>query len=92
MFIRAGTITMHVRVDGPVSAPPLVMLHSLGTTADVWEPQAQALAGPFRVIRPDLRGHGLTEVTPGPYKIQGMAADVLALMDALGVQHAHVAV
>lgn len=91
MFLRAGTLTMHVRIDGPTLAPPLVMLHSLGTTADVWEPQAMALAGPFRVIRPDLRGHGLSEVTPGPYTIAGMAADVLALMDALGVQQAHVA-
>ena len=91
MFLRAGSITMHVRIDGPEAAEPLVLLHSLGTSGAVWEAQAAALAGPFRVIRPDLRGHGLSGVTPGPYTIQGMAADVLAVLDALGVQQAHVA-
>ena len=91
MFLRAGSITMHVRIDGPEAAEPLVLLHSLGTSAAVWEAQAAALVGPFRVIRPDLRGHGLSGVTPGPYTIQGMAADVLAVLDALGVQQAHVA-
>lgn len=91
MFLRAGSITMHVRIDGPNAAPPLVLLHSLGTSCTVWDAQAAALAGPFRVIRPDLRGHGLSEVTAGPYTIQGMAADVMAVLVALGVQQAHVA-
>ena len=91
MFLRAHDITMHVRIDGPIAATPLVMLHSLGTTHAVWDAQAEALAGPFRIIRPDLRGHGLTEVPAGPYTIEQMAADVLAVLDALHVDHAHVA-
>ncbi len=91
MFQRAGDITMHVQVDGPDGAPALLLLHSLGTSLHVWDAQARALAGPFRVIRPDLRGHGLSEVTPGPYSIEGMARDVLALLDAMGVQQLHVA-
>ncbi|MGI4940248.1 MAG: 4-carboxymuconolactone decarboxylase, partial [Janthinobacterium lividum] len=64
--------------------------HSLGTSGHVWDAQAQALAGPFRVVRPDLRGHGLTAVTPGPYTIAGMAADVIAALDALGIGQAHI--
>ncbi len=91
MFLRAGPLTLHVRIDGPDAAPPLVLLHSLGTSATVWDAQADGLAGPFRVIRPDLRGHGLSEVPPGPYTIQGMAGDVLAVMDALDIKQAHVA-
>ena len=91
MFLTANNLTMHVQVDGPAQAPPLLLLHSLGTSLHVWGATARALAGPFRVIRPDLRGHGLTQVTPGPYSIAGMAADVLALLDAMGVGHLHVA-
>ena len=86
MFIAAGDRVTHVLIDGPVAAVPLVMLHSLGTTAAVWDAQAAALAGPFRVIRPDFRGHGLTPESPGPYALYDLAADVLAVMDALGIQ------
>ncbi len=90
MFVNANGLTMHVQVDGPAAAPVLVLIHSLGTSGHVWDAQAQALAGSFRVVRPDLRGHGLTAVTPGPYTIAGMAADVIAALDALGVGQAHI--
>jgi 3-oxoadipate enol-lactonase len=78
-------LTMHLRAEGPQDAPPLLMLHSLGTDGRVWQPQAEALAGRFRVLCPDLRGHGLTDVTPGPYTIEGMARDVLHALEALGI-------
>ena len=91
MFARVGDIVIHAQVDGPPGAPCLLLLHSLGTSLHVWDAQAAAMAGSFRVIRPDLRGHGLTSVTPGPYSIAGMARDALALLDALGVGMAHVA-
>ena len=89
MFIRAGELTTHVQLDGPAAAPPLVLLHSLGTSLHVWDQPAAALAGAYRVIRPDLRGHGLTEVPPGPYPIAQMAQDVLAALDGLGVERFH---
>jgi 3-oxoadipate enol-lactonase len=84
-------LAMHLRAEGPQDAPPLLMLHSLGTDGRVWQPQAEALAEHFRVLRPDLRGHGLSEVTPGPYTIEGMARDVIAALDALGVARLPVA-
>ena len=90
MFVNANGLTMHVQIDGPAAAPVLVLIHSLGTSLHVWDAQAHALAGPFRVVRPDLRGHGLTEVTPGPYTIAGLAADVIAALDALGIKQAHI--
>ena len=90
MFVNANGLTMHVQVDGPAAAPVLVLIHSLGTSGHVWDAQAHALAGPFRVVRPDLRGHGLTELTPGPYSMAGLAADVIAAMDALGIGTAHI--
>jgi 3-oxoadipate enol-lactonase len=91
MFVRAGGLVVHVRVAGPPEAPPLVMLHSLGTSLHVWDAQADTLAANYRVIRPDLRGHGLTGVPDGPYTLAAMAGDVLAVLDALGVAAAHVA-
>ncbi len=91
MFVRTGGLTVHVQVAGPRAAPPLLLLHSLGTSLHVWDAQAEALARDWRVIRPDMRGHGLTEVTPGPYTLHGLAGDALAVLDALGVERAHVA-
>lgn len=91
MFLRAGDLTVHVRIDGPPGAPPLLLLHSLGTSLEVWDAQAESLSRSFRVIRPDLRGHGLTEITPGPYSIEGLARDAIAVLDALDIPAAHVA-
>jgi 3-oxoadipate enol-lactonase/4-carboxymuconolactone decarboxylase len=91
MFIGVGDLNVHVQVDGPPGAPALLLLHSLGTSLHVWDDQARALANSFRVIRPDLRGHGLTTVTTGPYSIEGMAKDMLGVLNALGVEVAHVA-
>src|SRR5580692_11461110 len=90
MFLRTGELTVHVQVAGPEGAPPLLLLHSLGTSLHVWDAQAAALSPLFRVIRPDMRGHGLTTVTPGPYSLHGLAADALAVLDALGIARAHV--
>jgi 3-oxoadipate enol-lactonase/4-carboxymuconolactone decarboxylase len=86
MFIRANGTVFHVLIEGPPGGAPLVLLHSLGTNAHVWDPQAAELSRSFRVIRPDFRGHGLSDCTPGPYSLALLAADVAALLDALGVQ------
>ena len=64
MFVRVNDINVHVLAEGPAGAPPLVLLHSLGTNGHIWDAQAAVLAHSFRVIRPDLRGHGLTSCTP----------------------------
>jgi 3-oxoadipate enol-lactonase len=90
VFLRLDGLTVHVAVDGPADAPALVLLHSLGTDGRVWQPQAAALADRFRVIRPDLRGHGLSGTTPGPGRIAQLAEDIRAVLDALGIARAHV--
>lgn len=90
MFLRIAGLDIHALIDGPEGAPALVLLHSLGTNAHVWDGQVQALARQFRVIRPDLRGHGLTGCTPGPYSMAGFADDLAALLDALAVERAHI--
>jgi 3-oxoadipate enol-lactonase/4-carboxymuconolactone decarboxylase len=91
MIIDAGGLDVHVRIDGPPGATPLILLHSLGTSSHVWDAQVGALARGFRLIRPDMRGHGLSAVPPGPYAMAQLAGDVLGVMDALGIAAAHVA-
>ena len=91
MFIRANGLDIHVQLSGPPGAAPLLLLHSLGTSGQVWDAQAEALSNSFRVIRPDMRGHGLTTLVEGPGSIEQYARDALAVLDALGVETAHVA-
>src|SRR5690349_13982595 len=90
MFCEIGDISIHTQVEGAANAPPVLLLHSLGTNMHMWDPQAEALAKRFRVIRMDMRGHGLTEATSGPYSMTMLAKDALALLDGLGIAAAHV--
>lgn len=80
--------SFRVALDGDPGAPALVLSNSLGTTLEMWEPQVPALSQRYRVIRYDTRGHGGSPVTPGPYTFDDLGQDVLALLDALGVQKA----
>jgi len=94
MFLQLGDVVMHAQVDGPpggaVPAPPVLLLHSIGTSLHVFDPQVPALARHHRVVRMDLRGHGNSGVTEGPYSMALHAADACALLDALGLPAAHV--
>lgn len=90
-FALIKGLSVHYRVDGPAEAPPLLLIHSLGTSLEMWAPQAAALAAKFRVISYDLRGHGLSEATDGAYSLELLGADALGLLDHLGIERAHVA-
>ncbi len=79
------------RVDGPQDAPALLLSNSLGTTTAMWDPQVAALSERFRVVRYDHRGHGGSPVPPGPYSLDDLGADALALLDRLGIERAQVA-
>jgi 3-oxoadipate enol-lactonase len=78
-------------VDGPADAPVVVLSNSLGATRAMWDPQVPALAERFRVVTYDGRGHGGSPAPTGPYSIDDLVDDVLALLDRLGVDRAHVA-
>jgi 3-oxoadipate enol-lactonase len=82
------TCALHHEISGPADAPPLVLTGSLGTDLTMWDPQVQALAQRFRVIRCDVRGHGSSPVRDGPYAIADLGQDLLALLDHLGVRRA----
>ena len=81
-------IELFHRVDGPDGAPPLVLGNSLGCSLAMWEPQVPSLAGAFRVVRYDQRGHGRSPVPPGPYSLDDLGKDLLALLDELGIGRA----
>jgi 3-oxoadipate enol-lactonase len=79
---------IHHVLEGPDQAPVLMFASSLGTTHELWDAQAAALSGEFRVLRYDHRGHGGSDVPPGPYSIDDLAGDALALLDELGIERA----
>lgn len=84
-------VELHHVLDGPAGAPVLLLAGSLGSTLEMWEPQVEALAGEFRVVRYDHRGHGKSPVPAGPYSIADLGADVLRLLDRLDVPSAQLA-
>ena len=85
----SAPVAVHHHVDGPEGAPVLVLSGSLGSALEMWDPQMPAMARHFRVVRYDLRGHGRSPVPPGPYEIADLGADLIALLDRLGVARAH---
>ena len=78
----------HYVLEGPGDAPVLLLASSLGTTHAMWDDQAAALRDEYRVLRYDHRGHGESPVPPGPYSIEDLAGDALALLDELGIERA----
>jgi 3-oxoadipate enol-lactonase len=88
-FIDANGTRFNYRIDGPADAPVVALSNSLGTNLAMWDPQTATLSRKFRVLRYDMRGHGLTSVTPGPYTIAGLALDVVGLLDALKIERAN---
>ncbi len=73
---------------GKRGSPALVFTGSLGTDLTMWEPQAERLKPRFCTLRDDIRGHGRSPVPPGPYSIDDLGSDVLALLDRLGIERA----
>ena len=84
--VRARGIDVHVTEAG--DGPAVLLLHGFPELAHSWRHQLPALAAAgYRAIAPDLRGFGGTTVTedPADYAIDALSADVLALLDALGL-------
>ncbi len=67
------------------SGTPLLLLHGIGATGAIFEPVIPALSAHDQVIVPDLRGHGRSSCLPGPDSVERMAADVVELLDLLGI-------
>jgi 3-oxoadipate enol-lactonase len=85
------TVEVPHKVDGPDDAPVLVLSNSIGSTSAMWDPQMPALSERFRVVRYETRGHAGAPVPDGPYALDDLGGDVVALLDRLGVVRVHFA-
>ncbi|HXF79144.1 MAG TPA: 3-oxoadipate enol-lactonase, partial [Usitatibacter sp.] len=69
---------------------PVVLVHAIGCDHRMWDSLASDLASSrYRVLRVDVRGHGESPVPDGEYSLEGLADDVLALLDSLEIEKAH---
>lgn len=84
----SGPVELDYQIAGRPDGAGVVLSHSLGTTREIWEPQLAVLAAAQRVISYDHRGHGAAPVPDGPYAIEDLGADVLALLDRLEIVRA----
>jgi pimeloyl-ACP methyl ester carboxylesterase len=83
--VPVGRHRWHVAAGGDPDAPPVLLLHGWPQHWWSWRHQIPELAKTHRVYAPDLRGLGWSDAPPGAYGKMGLAADVLALADALGL-------
>ncbi|MGH6819358.1 MAG: 3-oxoadipate enol-lactonase [Methylocella sp.] len=81
--------TFNVLIEGDENREVLMLSNPLGTNLRFWDPQIPALAEHFRIVRYDSRGHGASVANQGPYSVEGLGRDALAIMDALGIERVH---
>jgi 3-oxoadipate enol-lactonase len=79
---------LHIVDDG--SGPTVVLLHGLMATGDMFRWLVEPLRPHFRLIVPDLPGHGRSKDVPGPYTVEAMTAHLAAALDDRGIRDAHV--
>src|SRR5664279_2338139 len=85
-MIDADGCPIYVEVEGPASAPVLILSNSLGTNLHMWDDQVPEWSKHFRVVRYDRRGHGKSGVPQGPYSMERFGRDVLAVADGLKIK------
>ena len=88
--VRSGTATISYEADGDAEAQVLLLINSIGSTREMWARQMPALTTSCRVIRYDARGHGVSSVPRGPYTLDQLGTDALAILDDAGATAAHV--
>ena len=86
--ITSDGIVLQARADG--AGPPLLLLNSLGTDLQMWDPQVDRWARSRTLLRFDQRGHGRSEAPSGPYHLDRLGEDALAVLDAFGQQRVDV--
>ncbi len=82
-------VTLYYQFDPADSRPVLVLSNSLGTNLSMWSPQVNAFSQHFSLLRYDARGQGRSSIPPAPYTVSMMGNDVLALLDACGLDRVY---
>jgi pimeloyl-ACP methyl ester carboxylesterase len=85
-YVDAGGLRTHVALAGPPDAPPVLLVHGWPQNWWTWRHVIPTLAEHFRVIAPDLRGHGWSEAPATGYEKEQLASDMLAVLDALSIE------
>jgi pimeloyl-ACP methyl ester carboxylesterase len=83
-FVPTGDVTLHVAEAG--AGPPMLLLHGWPQHWWCWRRMIGSLARDHRVIAPDLRGFGWSDAPPGDYAKATLARDIVALLDAEGIE------
>jgi 3-oxoadipate enol-lactonase len=84
-FADLPNARIHYALSGDSSRPALVLSNSLGTNFSLWDAQTPHFEKSFRLLRYDMRGHGQSSVPPAPYSVRELTAEILSLVDSLGI-------
>ena len=90
LTVKSADVSLSVRVEGAGHLPWLVLSNSLATDLSLWDRQLADLARLRRIVRYDTRGHGDSSAPAGPYSFDTLTADVIAIMDQLGIERADI--
>jgi 3-oxoadipate enol-lactonase len=90
VLTRPDGVRLHHELHGPEDAPPLILLEGMGGDIPGWRRNIPVLAGKLRVIAYDFRGNGNSDEPPGSATMETFVDDTFGLLDALGVERAHV--
>jgi 3-oxoadipate enol-lactonase len=89
MRIDLNGFHVSYQLSGPEGAPVVCLSHSLASSSVMWDPQIAVLSQNFRLLRYDTRGHGGSDAPRGPYGLDQLGDDVVAMLDALGIDRVH---
>ena len=90
LAFRAENAGVEIAFESRGDGPPLLLVHGLGYGGRGWGPAYDLLAESFYVVAFDNRGFGQSDAPPGPYTVAELARDTGAVLEAAGVERAHV--
>jgi 3-oxoadipate enol-lactonase len=90
VVVRPDGVHLYHEVHGPVDAAPMILLEGLGGDIPGWRRNIPHLARELRVVAYDFRGNGNSDEPPGPCTVATFVDDTVGLLDALGIDRAHV--
>ena len=91
MYAKVNGVRLAYADRGQHHDTTLLLIHGFPLDHHLWDGQLAALSSLVRVVAPDMRGHGRSEVPPGPYSMEGHADDMVGLLDRLDVRRVIVA-
>ena len=90
MKVKGAAGEIALQVSGAKGAPAVLLSHSILSSSAMWREQAALLARRgLRVVCADTRGHGQSSAPPAPYTMDDLAADAVAVLDALDIERVH---